>query len=311
MVMILAVPLHRYNNAVELMEGGQYAKAIDAFTELDGYKDSNAKITECEYYIAVDLLAAGKYPEAQAAFAALGDYRDSADMVIRCQYDQAVLWMNQSKYGEALEIFETLNGYESSAEHTLTCKYHQAIAMMDSGDLEGAIAPLEELGDYKDCADRLKECKYTCALKWKSEKKIVEAYETFLELPNYKDSNIHMAELKSTYYCIIQKPNIFVNGTWREMNGIDLTMVTTVLDENTVQFEVEGVDLRGQYGTWTFIGYWDPATGQLNYTGGLLYRGSVCEHSNGRGWVAGFEGGIQWVDNLVVVGLYREFERVS
>ena len=88
-------------------------------------------------------------------------------------------------------------------------------------------------------------------------------------------------------------------------------MKTTVLDENSMQVEINGWTLDDRYGTWIFTGYWDPTTGQLNYTGGKLYIGSVCEISNGVGWLWAFDGGVQWVDNLNTMGLHYEFVLVS
>ena len=45
------IPEEKYGNAVSLMEAGNYEEAISAFRELNGYKDSNAKINNC--YISV------------------------------------------------------------------------------------------------------------------------------------------------------------------------------------------------------------------------------------------------------------------
>ncbi|MBE6730899.1 MAG: toll/interleukin-1 receptor domain-containing protein [Ruminococcaceae bacterium] len=45
------IPEEKYGNAVSLMEAGNYEEAISAFQELNGYKDSNAKIKS--YYISV------------------------------------------------------------------------------------------------------------------------------------------------------------------------------------------------------------------------------------------------------------------
>ena len=74
----------KYNDAVALMDNGEYEEAITAFEALDGYKDSSDKIVACEaaitennYNAAVALMDEGEYEEAIAAFEALDGYKDS------------------------------------------------------------------------------------------------------------------------------------------------------------------------------------------------------------------------------------------
>ena len=90
------IPNGKYNDAVALMDAGQYTEAIAAFETLDGYKDSANKVVECntaildsEYNNAMALMDAGQYTEAIAAFEALDDYKDSADKVIECKHNNA------------------------------------------------------------------------------------------------------------------------------------------------------------------------------------------------------------------------------
>lgn len=45
----VVIPNSRYNNAVKLMEEGQYEEAIAAFRAMNGYKDSADQIAECKF----------------------------------------------------------------------------------------------------------------------------------------------------------------------------------------------------------------------------------------------------------------------
>lgn len=79
------IPNGKYNNAVKLMEAGQYEDAIAAFEAMDGYKDSVAQIEACntaildgKYNDAVALADEGKTAQAAMAFAKM-DYKDSAE----------------------------------------------------------------------------------------------------------------------------------------------------------------------------------------------------------------------------------------
>lgn len=85
----LAILSVQYRNAQKLMEQGDYQAAIRVFAELADYKDSEARVAECEtlkrledrYNEAQTLLAAGNRTEAIAIFNELGDYKDSAQWI--------------------------------------------------------------------------------------------------------------------------------------------------------------------------------------------------------------------------------------
>ena len=79
------VPNNKYNNAVALMNNGNYEDAIVAFDALNGYKDSTDQITECNYLKAVALMNNGNYEEAIVAFDALNEYKDSVGQILNCE----------------------------------------------------------------------------------------------------------------------------------------------------------------------------------------------------------------------------------
>jgi len=123
-----------YNSALALVEEGQYDEAIEKFTELGDFKDSEDQIelarNEREYSNAVKLLEDEDYDDAISAFKRLGDYKDSADLAIKAQETE-----NESVYQEALsllgrpvteennegfirarELLASLDGYADSAD---------------------------------------------------------------------------------------------------------------------------------------------------------------------------------------------------
>lgn len=74
-----------YQEAVALMEAGQYEAAIKAFDKLNGYKNSIAYADTCkqamygdDYATAVALMDQGEYRQAMDHFKKLKDYKDSA-----------------------------------------------------------------------------------------------------------------------------------------------------------------------------------------------------------------------------------------
>lgn len=121
------IPNNQYNDALALMEAGEYAKAIDYFEELDGYRDSEEKIQQCHTAI-LD-----------------GRYRNACAM------------MDDGRYEEAIAAFEALDGYRDSASKISQCRYQQATALMNAGELDEAYAIFQQLGNYKDAAKWLDE----------------------------------------------------------------------------------------------------------------------------------------------------------
>ncbi|MCI6434582.1 MAG: TIR domain-containing protein, partial [Clostridiales bacterium] len=129
-VKYIVIPALDYQNAVKLMEQGEYEEAIVAFTAMGDYRDSAEQIQACEigildreYNAAAALMAQGSYEEAITAFAALNGHRDSAAQIQACEtaiqdvrYDAAVALMEEGSYEEAITAFTALNGHRDSEE---------------------------------------------------------------------------------------------------------------------------------------------------------------------------------------------------
>ena len=84
-VIFYVIPNNNYDKAVALLNDKKYSEAIDAFEELDGFKDSDEKIKVAKYAQAISLMNEEKYGEAQSVFESLGDYKDSADKAEECK----------------------------------------------------------------------------------------------------------------------------------------------------------------------------------------------------------------------------------
>ncbi len=129
------IPGGKYSDAVALMNHGKYQDAIQAFTELNGYKDSINKIAECnnaildnKYNNAITLMNDGKYQDAIQAFTELNGYKDSVNKVAECnnaildnKYNNAITLMNDGKYRDAIQAFTELNGYKDSIDKIDEC----------------------------------------------------------------------------------------------------------------------------------------------------------------------------------------------
>ena len=125
-----------YNEAALLMEQGKYEEAIEAFTALDGYKDSAGQIQSAknsiadmeraaEYDRAIQLLETGKSKKENEAYhllMELGDYEDAKNLLehftyaciasddVRYEYDLSGNLVEKD-YGSSSHLYEYENGH--------------------------------------------------------------------------------------------------------------------------------------------------------------------------------------------------------
>lgn len=174
------IPTSKYNNAIELMNAGKYEEAIDAFEELDGYKDSDNKIKECrnniktaileeKYNRALALMGIGKYEEAIKLFREGNGYKDSKEKITFCEnaikndkYNIAISLYEEEKYEEAIQAFTELKNYMDSKVYIEMCnnaiienKYLLANAYYKDGDFIKALKTFQELEDYKNSREKV------------------------------------------------------------------------------------------------------------------------------------------------------------
>ena len=74
----------KYNYGLELQEQGHYDDAIEVFSNLSGYMDSDALIIECKYCNACALYDEGTYYTAKLEFEKLDGYKDSEEKIELC-----------------------------------------------------------------------------------------------------------------------------------------------------------------------------------------------------------------------------------
>lgn len=161
-VKTVIIPNSKYNAALTLMNNGNYKEAIAAFELLEGYKDSDKKIDECNIAI------------------------------IDGKYNNAISKMNEAKFTEAVSIFETLNGYKNSVDKIKECNtainnnnYNEALSLIDSGDIIKAYEILVSLNGYKDS----KEKAQSIFDKYKSEKLKQVNVGDFVFFGSYEQDN--------------------------------------------------------------------------------------------------------------------------
>lgn len=146
-----------YKKAVSLQQEGSYAAAAEAFSALQGYKDSADRLSACRYTLAKAEFDAENYAAAADAFAALGSYEESESYLSRA--NDALLraelvgsWKGEADLSE-LMTESVLGGMGESAEMFPDLSLQGICAMMqleltekgtftlsyDKDSLEGAL----------------------------------------------------------------------------------------------------------------------------------------------------------------------------
>lgn len=203
-------PNQDYNRAEAMMAAGRYEDAIYIFEDLDGFKDSNDRIAECEagiieekYNETVESMNNGYYASAAQSFTDLNGYKDSASLALFCKYQNAVNLMNDENYERALNIFTALGDYEDSRAHAAVCdaaakeeKYLYALRLMESESYTTAKGYLLELDGYKDSAELANECIYQNALYLIQTEKYKWALKELEKIPNYRDAQELIKEIE-------------------------------------------------------------------------------------------------------------------
>ncbi len=108
---VVIIPNAKYNSAISLMNEGKYTEAIDAFTDLDGFRDSKEQIENCntaiqdeKYSSAVDLMNEGKYSEAIEMFTELDGYKDSKERIEKCEASILETELKTTEVGDSLSF---------------------------------------------------------------------------------------------------------------------------------------------------------------------------------------------------------------
>ena len=218
-VKYIVIPALDYQNAVKLMEQGEYEEAIVAFTAMGDYRDSEAQIEACKigilderYAAAVALKEQGSYEEAISAFTALNGHRDSAAQIQACKtiildgkYDAAVALMAQGSYEEAITAFTAMGDYRDSAAQIQACKigildreYAAAAALMEQGRYEEAITAFTAMNGHRDSKEQIQACSYALAESLLEDGKNLQAAQSFYKLGYYQDARQRCMELWNT-----------------------------------------------------------------------------------------------------------------
>lgn len=122
-----------YIKANDYMINEKYDKAVEAYEELDDFKDSKELLKEAYYQYGIQLFNLEMYTKAKHMFMALNDYKESDLYLARASmyaendskgvvYREATKLFEEGNYKEAMIYFERLGSYKDSKEMYEKCK---------------------------------------------------------------------------------------------------------------------------------------------------------------------------------------------
>lgn len=207
-----------YDEAVTLMQNGDYESAMALFEDLGDYQDAPDRVNACEqaiaYQDATDLLDAGDYQAARDAFEALGDYNDAQDMVATCDkwlaYQDAQGLLDGGDYQAARDAFAELGSFEDAEDKVSVCDgwllFAETSALTDEGKYEEAaekatgffnVDEIMSSSEYQDWSNRND---YGLAENMLSNGQNYGAYNLFTSLGSYEDAS------EKAQSCILEFP---------------------------------------------------------------------------------------------------------
>ncbi len=112
----IIIPSNHYNNALSLMESGDYDSAMEAFELLGAYKDAEVKITECRNKKGEVLFSEKKYKEAADCFNGISEYENAKERYNESIYQLALQYYHSGEYDKSDPLFKSLKDYKDSAK---------------------------------------------------------------------------------------------------------------------------------------------------------------------------------------------------
>ncbi|WP_025722548.1 zinc ribbon domain-containing protein [Paenibacillus polymyxa] len=152
---LIAAPYISYVQAKSLMNNGEFDKATQAFTNLDGYKDSNELINETKYLKAQHLLKTKEYEKSIEMFINLVNYKDSVKLKTESTYLLAKQNSSQHNYASAIELLEQIQEYKDSSNLLQEANYREGVKQFDTFYFKEATKLFTASGNYQDSEEYL------------------------------------------------------------------------------------------------------------------------------------------------------------
>lgn len=223
-----------YKKAEELYAAGDYAAALEIYTELGEYEDSQNKAKKCKFEVANAHFEKGEYKAALEIYTELGEYEDAKDKAAYCEREVGMTENADYAFLADIEssVLGRLNAPDGSDRNQLVnteLAYLEKYSEKTFYDAElKALADkyIEGLHVQKEALK--KDARWEYQIEW--QKGIVLRYEALTDLHNKYDFLSDNAEFIGAYVAEVENQRHILNGynaieadLTEQMNAEDFT----------------------------------------------------------------------------------------
>ncbi len=192
------VPYVRYLIAVNELNHSEYDSAIEKFSKIDGFLDSNELMKKSIYGKATRVYNAGKMLEAAELYKRIEGFLDSTQKYIQSMKMAAERAEETGDYINAAELYRML-GNEAVDEYNICVKkiYSTATEKMAKSRYDEAYKSFRFLDKYKDSRELADECMYQLAAISYDDADYLTALERYESIKGYKDTDKILTKLSA------------------------------------------------------------------------------------------------------------------
>jgi len=198
-------PLISYNKAMSLYDNKDYGEAIEIFSNMNGYRNSQEMITRSIYQYGIKLLESGEYESALQQFGKVESYEDTSKYIIECNYNIGSKLMNDKKWEEAVDHLFISKKYEDSYNKIHECFFQIANSYMldkDWGKALDAYNKVDGKAITEDLNAAISEAYYQYGLSFASDlmwDKAIWCMKHALSNGEYKDAKSLLETYRSKF----------------------------------------------------------------------------------------------------------------
>ena len=183
----------QYTRGVKAVSDGNLGEAAEAFSHVDGYRDTARYVA---YINGRDALEREDYRKAEALFSDLGRFLDSRELMELCteklipiRYEAAMEALAEDRYEDALKDLERIQGYRDADHYA---DYARVLQTAYVGDYQDALDMLDQMEDFPDKADLRV---YIKAREAESKLDYEKAMELYQQIVSFRDSEKRLTRL--------------------------------------------------------------------------------------------------------------------
>ena len=201
------------NEAIGLMQGGQYEDAIQLLEGLGSFNSMSVVTDAGKYYVASEYIYASYYALAENAlsakefdkaaeyYACAGSYSDAKSKINSAHYEKAEYLASLEKYDEAIRVYETIKSYSDSAEKIRECYYLNGKKLLNLRKYDDAVKEFKLSDGYSDAKNMISLAYYLKGVQLYDNGAYDDAITAFENAGSYSDAE---TKVLSCYYAIAE-----------------------------------------------------------------------------------------------------------